>query len=1058
MWLTRLALQRPVLIWMTFAALVVLGLQAWINLPTELNPRVDLPSLTVMTVYPGAGPQEVEARVTHPIEDAVATVGGVRNVFSSSQEGVSFVVATFPVGTDLDRVTADVREQVDLARRDLPEEAHSPIVYKLDINAQPVLVIGFYGDLPPWELRSLADETVKYRISQVPGVGDVRVIGGEKKEIRVEVDPGKLEVYHLSLSDVIEPLRAASLNVPAGRITQGTTQWGVRISTEFRSLEQIREAPIPVPPVSQRSTLRMITLGDIAEVRETVAPPEEITRVNGKDSVVLLVTKASEANTVAVVDGVKRVLKHLTSLLPKGCHFVISQDQSILVREALADVNMSLWLGAFMAVTIVFLFLQNLKGTLIVSLAIPTCIISTFLVMYFVGFTLNQMTMLALSLSVGILVDDSILILESIYRHMAQGETPREASWNGRSEIGLADTTNTLVDVVVFVPIAFMGGIIGQFFRSFGLTVATATLLSLAVSFSLTPMLAARWYRYGEPLELKGRFFDLFNTFYRRLDRQYREVLYWALHHRPLVIIVGFGSLALSFTLAWAGLGIEFLPQVDQGQVSIAVQLPPGSSLSATDAVVRQVEREVSKIPEVEAIFSEVGRISGGFGALPEQGEEFGQVALRLIPKESLLERFLGLHPRRKRSDSEIAEEVRKRLRNHTGAHFIVSVVRGLGTGGAPIEVVLRSQDLNALSKAAQRVRQEMMKIPGVLDPDISLRVGAPEIEVQVQREKASAFGLLPGQIAKVLRSALHGETPAKFRDKGRELEVRVVVAGINQQDPSALSALPIATVMNPSSGAVTPLRLGEIAEISWGQGPIRIDRYNRIRQVVVTANLARGYPLGNVQAQIDQRLRNLGLEGISISWGGEAEELSENIPAVLNALFLAALLSYMLMAALFNSFLHPFTIILSLPMALVGAIVALVLAGETISLVAMIGIIMLTGLVAKNAILLVDYTNTLKARGYPRREALLLAGPTRLRPILMTTLSTVFGMLPVALRIGRASEIRAPMAIAVIGGLLLSTLLTLVVIPVVYSLFDEWLESRKKKEVEIPKGLDSRS
>ncbi len=1050
MWLTRLALQRPVLIWMTFAALVVLGLQAWIKLPTELNPRVDLPSLTVMTIYPGAGPQEVEARVTRPIEDAVATVGGVRNVFSSSQEGASFVVATFPVGTDLDRVTADVREQVDLARRDLPEEAHPPIVYKLDINAQPVLVIGFYGDLPPWELRSLADEVVKYRISQVPGVGDVRVIGGEKKEIRIEVDPGKLEVYHLSLSDIIEPLKAASLNVPAGRITRGTTQLGVRISAGFQSLGQIREVPIPVPPANQGEALRTITLGDIAEVKETVAPPEEITRVNGKDSVVLLVTKASDANTVTVVDGVKGVLKKLESLLPKGCHFVISQDQSILVREALTDVNMSLWLGAFMAVAIVFLFLHNLKGTLIVSLAIPTCIISTFLVMYFVGFTLNQMTMLALSLSVGILVDDSILILESIYRHMAQGETPREAAWNGRSEIGLADTTNTLVDVVVFVPIAFMGGIIGQFFRSFGLTVATATLLSLVVSFSLTPMLAARWYRYGEPLELKGRFFTLFNTLYHRLDRQYREVLYWALRHRLLVIVAGFGSLVLSFALAWAGLGIEFLPQVDQGQVSIAVQLPPGSSLSATDAMVRQVEREVREIPEVETIFSEVGRISGGFGTLPEQGEEFGQVALRLIPKESLLEQFLGPlgpHPRRKRSDSEIAEEIRKRLRNYTGAHFVVSVVRGLGTGGAPLEVVLRSQDLSALSKAAQKVRQEMMKIPGVLDPDISLRVGAPEIEVQVQREKASALGLLPGQIAKVLRSALHGETPVKFRDKGRELEVRVVIAGISQQDPSALSALPIATVTNPSSGVVTPLRLGEIAEISWGQGPIRIDRYNRIRQVVVTANLARGYPLGNVQAQIDERLRDLGLEGVSISWGGEAEELSENIPVVLNALFLAALLSYMLMAALFNSFLHPFTIILSLPMALVGAIVALVLAGETISLVAMIGIIMLTGLVAKNAILLVDYTNTLKARGYPRMEALLLAGPTRLRPILMTTLSTVFGMLPVALRIGRASEIRAPMAIAVIGGLLLSTLLTLVVIPTVYSLFDEWLESREKKQ-----------
>ncbi|HEX2998757.1 MAG TPA: efflux RND transporter permease subunit, partial [Armatimonadota bacterium] len=684
MWFTRLAILRPILIGMLFAAFVVLGLRSMGSIPAELNPRVEIPTLLVTTVFPGAGPEEVENLISKPLEDSVATVSRVKDIFSSSQESLSVVTLDFAIGTPLDEALAAVRERVEAAKLELPDGAHSPVVSKLDLNALPVMTIALTGGDNVETLRSLAEDQVKYYLDRVPGVASVQVRGGARREIQVAVERDRLQTYGMSLSDVMNSLRAASINVPAGNISDGVREYGVRAVGEFNSLDAIRNVPLSLPPSGSSLAalgggaalpgMQMppatpgtpLTLGEIATVRDTVAAPDTITRMDGKPSVSLVINKAADANTVQIADGVRQVLSRLKSELPLGVHLVVDQDQSQLVRGALEDVNSSLLLGALLAILVVYLFLHNLRGTAIVSIAIPVSIISTFLVMWAAGFTFNQMTLLGLSLSVGILVDDSILVLESIYRHLHGGEMPRDAAFNGRNEISMADITNTLVDVVVFVPIAFMGGIVGQFFREFGVVVASASLFSLLVSLSLTPMLASRLYRQDEALEARRGIFAHFDRFYRSLDAAYRRLLIMALHRRPLVI--GSGALALLFSgvLAWRTLAFEFIPPFDQSRISVSMTAPAGSSLTATDALLRQVEDTARKIPEVVHCSAEAGSISAGFGSLMLQGPQYGQVTLTLREKQGLADRVL--HPfgggpaRRTRSDDGIAAELRVAL------------------------------------------------------------------------------------------------------------------------------------------------------------------------------------------------------------------------------------------------------------------------------------------------------------------------------------------------------------------------------------------------------------
>jgi HAE1 family hydrophobic/amphiphilic exporter-1 len=1060
MWFTRLAISRPILIWMALAAIAVLGLQAYFRLPAELYPRVDLPTLTVVTVYPGAGPPEVETQISKPLEEAVGTVGGVQDVYSSSQPNISFINVDFQVGTDLDVAVAEVRGRVEAVRGQLPEGAQPPIVSKLDLNAQPVFYLGFESpSLTLQQLRALADNTLRPRLERVPGVASVDIIGGEQREIKIAVDGLKLGQFGLTMADVVNSLKASGRDVPGGGITYGLRETDVRLAASFTTLDAIRNTQILAPQLMLRAnssyTLHPtpdtlpsppITIADVATVTDGQAERTEINRINGREGISLILTKASDANTVTVVDAVKRTLDQMRPSLPADLKSVVLRDDAQTVRAALEDVNMSLILGAILAMAVILLFLHNLRGTLIVSLAIPACILATFLVMWAANFTLNQMTLLALSLSVGILVDDSIVVLESITRHLRYGETPREAAFNGRTEIGFAGVTMTLVDVVVFVPIAFMGGIVGGFFKQFGLTIASATLFSLVVSFTVTPMLASRWYKSGEDVEATRGVFAPVERFYRRLEGVYRRALRFALRRRGFIILSGIAALAAIFIVSFTRLGFDFLPGTDQGLVIVKIETPPGSSLAATDAVARRAEAILAPMPDVQAVVTNVGKVLSDFGYIPQQGAQFAQVNVRLNARAGWLERLLPFgrsHHGRTISDQDFTLELRRRLQpvaQTMGGTVTATAVRSALGLSAPILLQLSGPDLNATAQVATQLRDQMAKMPGILDPEVSVRSGKPEVRVEIDPQRAAQFGVPAGQAGAILRYAISGNTDAVFREGGQEFPIRAQLAGAQRNRPEDVE-----NILVGSDAQGQPVTLADVATITMQAGPTNIDRQDGQRYVTVKANLAPDAHLADAQKQIDAAFRALPHDDIKTRWSGEAETMNETAIPFASALILAVLLVYMVMASLFNNLGTPFVIMFTLPMALIGALGALVVTGESMSLVSGIGIIMLVGLMGRNAILLLDYTNTLRARGAERSSAIEEAGATRLRPILMTTIATIVGMLPVALRFGQASETRAPMAIVVIGGLLVSTVLTLVVIPVLYSLFDDWFARRAR-------------
>jgi hydrophobic/amphiphilic exporter-1 (mainly G- bacteria), HAE1 family len=1050
---------------MALVALAVLGLISYSRLPAELNPRVDIPTLTVTTVLPGASPQEVETLVTRPLEDAVGAVNNVRDVFSSSQDSVSIISMDFTVGTDLEMALTAVREKVEAARTLLPPDAQAPLVARLDINAQPVLYLGLSTDSPILDLRDAVDDRLRPRLARVPGVATVTVVGGEEREIKVAVSADRLKQHGITIEDVVNAVKAANRSVPAGSITHGRREIAVRTVGAFTHISDISQAQIfapqlmmaaPGPPMAGgggTGAPAPLTVGDVATVSSTTSEPETITRVNGRDSVGLIITKVADANTVTVVDGVKEALARNRSALPPGTNIVYSRDESIVVRDALEDVNVTLILGAILAMAVVFVFLHNLRGTIIVALALPACMVATFLVMYFAGFTLNQMTLLALSLSVGILIDDSIVVLESITRHLARGEPPAEAAYNGRTEIGFADVTTTLVDVVVFLPIAFMGGIVGAFFRQFGLTIVVATLFSLIVSFTVTPSLAARWYRQGEdPEAVTGGPFARLERLYRAMERLYRGILRRAMANRGWVIAFAAVVVIAGFLITLPSIGTDLLPATDQGQVAITIEMEPGASLATTDAVMREAEQRVARTPDVLNEVTTVGEILGGFGSIPQRGSQFGQINVRLKQKAGLLDSiaYLGAAPAslRTRTDEAVASDLRRRLRDVAGSKIKVMAVRSAASIGAPIQVQLRGPNLDELARAGSQIRDRMARLAGIVDPDISVRTGRPEVQVRLDRHRAAAAGVPIAQAAAIVRTAVEGNRESTFRESGNEYPIHVQLAEVDRNEPDELRDV---TVGFSKGTAVT---LGQVADLGSGSGPVAIDRINGQRMITISAGLTPGFALGNAEGQIRELLRQITMPGIEVHFGGEAEALNENIPYFALSLGLAVILVYLVMASLFNSLLNPFIIMFTLPMALVGALGALAITGETLSLVSMIGIIMLTGLMGRNAILLIDYTSTLRSRGMPRDEAVEQAGVTRLRPILMTTLATIFGMLPVALRIGRASEMRAPMAIVVIGGLLVSTVLTLVVIPVLYTLFDDLVSRRRRLSPATKAGL----
>jgi HAE1 family hydrophobic/amphiphilic exporter-1 len=1050
---------------MLVLAFVALGAISLAQLPAELNPQVDFGTVTINTTFTGTNPAEMETLITKPIEDSIAGVSGLKQISSISQLGVSIITCQFYIGTDMDTAEADVREKVDAVTALLPTGATAPSVSKRDTSAQPVMYIAMSGGQSSVQLRTLADNVITPLLEQAPDVAAITAFGGDQRQITVSTSRDRLNAYQITISQLATAIQNATNNVSAGYIQTSNAYQNIQFLGEFASVDEIKNLRLSFPNTTGTGS-RSVQLSDIATVKDTVVERTQSSTIDGKDTVTITVEKTSDGNTLKACNGIRQQLLLVQTQIPKDIHFTVTTDQSKNVHDNLNDVMVSLFLGAFLAIVIVYLFLHNFRATVIIAIAIPTCVIATFLPINALGFTLNTMTLLGLSLAIGVLIDDSIVVLENITRHLRMGEDPVTAAINGRTEIGLAALTLTAVDLVVFLPIAFMGGVIGEFFRSFGSSISIAVLCSLFVSFTLTPMLASRWFVKGESLESDGQgrrgFFAAFDRGYVKFEHNYQRFLgailkgVWG----PWIVVVS-GNLLLivALILIFPRLGFRFAPGQDQNQVAVQIQCPAGSSLDYTTKITKEVERRIradsSLNQSVQYLSTSVGRSQAAGNAYT--GTQYASINVSLYDKAAPLDLLIapfvhGGPPLRKETDVAVGLEIRKLVKNIPGAIIQASEVSGFGGGGAPLQINITGSNFNDLLNSANLIKDLVSKWPGVYNTDLSFKASQPEVDIRLDRSRAADYGLTLQTISQAVSDAMEGNNNAKFRDPVDSEQYDILV---QLDDADRNNVYNIGQIQVGFQNG-NPITLSQVASISLGSGPTRVERLNRQRQISVTGYLLPGTQIGNVKYAVDpkilamQRAGKLGTN--TYSWGGEAQSIGDEGGYLITALLLGIGLSYMLMAALFNNMVHPLTVMLTLPQALIGALTSLLCFGQPFSLIAAIGVIMLNGLAAKNAILLVDYTNTLRSRGYKRVDALLAAAPTRLRPILMTSIAIIGATAPTAFALGRGAGFRQPLGIVVVGGVVVSTVLTLVVIPCVYVLFDSFYEwCGRNRRISVP-------
>jgi HAE1 family hydrophobic/amphiphilic exporter-1 len=1018
MFLATLSVRRSVLATMVLLSLVVIGAFSYVRLTVDLMPPIEFPFVTVVTVYPGAGPEEIESLVTEPVEDAVSSIGGLKSIQSYSQEGVSVVGTEFELGTDPDIASMDVKGKVDAIIGTLPDDIELPAISKFDVGARSIINLAVLSKRSLRETYELADRTIRLQLARVEGLAAISIVGGRQREIVVAVGKDKLRAHGISIMDVVMAIASENLNIPGGHITEESREYGVRIAGEFENLEQIRDVWV------RRNEMSPVRLGEIAEVRDSFEEVRELARYNGTETIGLTLQKRTDANTVRVAAEVKGIVEQLNETLPSDVTIEVARDRSTFIKDAISDVTGNMIIGILLTALVLFLFLHSWQGTLIVGVAMPVSIVSTFGFLYFAGFTINVMSLMGLAICIGILVTNSIVVMENIYRFVQMGKNPAQAAEEGTSEIAVAVLASTMTNVVVFVPIAFMSGIIGQFFRQFGLTVTFATIMSLLVSFTMTPMLASKLLsssgagmsrRKTSPL---ARFFETWDSFYEKASSGYRQALEWCLDHRWRVVGGCFGLFVLSLVLVPL-IGAEFFGRSDQSEITVLIEMPTGTPLTETDRATRALEQTVSSIPEVEAVFTSVGTTESEFGP-GGAGVNVGELSVQLVDKNE-----------RDRSDIEIAESLRGMLADIPSAKLTVQTASSIGGGtDKDLEIEVTGEEMPVLIALAERVADIVRKTDGTVDVDISWRIGKPEITLAPLRGRSADYGVSTAELATTLRTSLTGSVASKYREKDEEYDIRVMLDETDRDNAGKVEGLLVR-----AGGRTVPL--GEVASVGYDEGPTQIVRRDRERMVTVSANIARG-TLGQLVGQIRRETDALDLPpGYSVHFGGMAEIMAESFASLFQALFLAIILTYMLLAAILESYVHPFTIMLTLPLALVGVLLSLFITGKTISILSLMALIMLVGIVVNNAILLLDYTNALRRRGLGVREALLEACPTRFRPIVMTNIATSLGMLPLALGLGAAAEFRSPMAIVSIGGVLVSASFTLFLIPVIYSLLD---------------------
>lgn len=1025
--LPRLSINRPITVLMLTAVVLALGFVAFRGLPLDLLPSLEFPVAAVITSYSGAGPREVENLVTRPIEQALATVGNVTNIYSTSSRGQSIVVVEFNWGTNMDFATLEMRERIDLVSGFLPDEADKPMVVTFDPAQIPVMALVLEGDASPQRLRELAVDVVAPRLERLEGVASVGTAGGQERQIQVLARPSALQAYGVTLEQIAQLLAAENINLPGGSVVEGGREYLLRTSGEFQSVEEIAALRIPTATGAQ------VALRDLARVEDTFADVTEITRLNGNPSVGLSIQKEAQANTVEVARRVRAEIERIEADLGPGYRLLTVFDQAEFIELSIQQLVENALVGAVLAGLVLLLFLRNLRATLVVVLSIPISVVATFVLVYFAGISLNIISLGGLALGVGMLVDNSIVVLESIFRHRTEGKPAREAADVGAREVAMAITASTLTTVAVFVPVLFIEGIASQIFRDLALTVAFSLTASLVVAVTLVPLLSSRML--AAPSVAKP---PATRTPLERIKDVYGRALAWTLRHRRLVALLTTLAVVGSLSLV-PRIGAEFIPETDQGIITMTVTMPVGTPLAETSQVMERLEAEIRAIPEVATVYSTMGSGSSnlGFSLGGGTGGDQATLQITLVPLDE-----------RSRSSTEVAEEIRMLASRVPGIEYSVSAANMMvSLGGSPISIELRGENEVQLMAVAEELAARIRAIPGTREVETSIDTQRPEYTVQIRRERAGELGLTAPQIASAVQTAVDGKVATRFRGGGEEVDVLVRLVPEARQNLDALSRIPIAS---PVAGMIP---LSEAATLTLTSAPLSLNRSNQARVISVTGQVV-GRDLGSVMQEVQREIEAMNIPAsIQVDYTGQVELMAEAFEQLGLALILAVFLVYAIMASQFESLRHPLAVMFTMPLAVIGVLFGLWVTGHTINVPSLIGIILLAGIVVNNAIVLVDYVNLLRREGMAREEALIEAGRTRLRPILMTALTTILGMLPLALGIGEGAEIQAPLAVAVVFGLTFATFLTLFIIPLAYQWTDDLGRrfSRRKPQRELP-------
>ncbi|MGE0101600.1 MAG: efflux RND transporter permease subunit [Blastocatellales bacterium] len=1016
----ELAVGRPITVYMITSVIVLLGAISFSRLPVDLMPEMQNPTLTVRAEYPGVAPQEMENMVTRPLESALSSAPGIYRLTSTSSEGSSNVRVQFDWGVNIDEATNEIRTRIDRVRGALPEGVEPPTIFKFDTSQFPIMYLGVSSDMDPRDLRTLLEKDIQPRIERIPGVAAVDIRGGLRREIHVSLSAEKLRSYNLSVNQIVNILRTENANRPVGPVDEGKYEVLLRSEGEFKNVDQIRNVVV----TSRGGT--PIYMKDVADVQDTHEEIRQVVRIDNKPGLRFSIRKQSGSNTVVVAEKVREDLDKISKSFP-GISIWPIMDQSKFITQSINNVRSAAISGSILAIFILLIFLRNLRSTMIVAVSIPIAVIGTFALMYFNNFTLNTMSFGGLALGVGMLVDNAIVVLENIFRHREYGMTHKEAAVAGSSEVASAIVSSTLTTVAVFVPLVFLSGMTGMTFKELSYVVTFSLMASLLVALTLIPVLCSKYLRVRPPDEKSHPFLNKIiqrsGGMLESLDENYQKAIHWALANRKTVV---FGAVLLflgSLTLIPL-IGFELMPETDENEIRVSIELAPGTRMEVTDKISKQVEDKIRKlVPETERLMAEVG--GGGWQSSQTNSSD---IRVQLVDKS-----------KRTRSSQDIVNALRPQLNlgpgvlvraRSSGGQFMM---RMGNQGGERVSVEIRGFDMVQASDIAKQVKDVIDGIPGITDSNISRREGMPEVVLTVDRTKAATLGINASDVANTLETVVGGRRASQFRQDGEEFNILVRLDESQRTDMKHLDQISIVT----PSGQSVPI--GNLVTMQRREGPLSIERQDQERLVRVTAGYA-NRDLGSIMSDIDTELSKMSMpSGFSVNYGGEFEEQQKSFKELLFSLALAIILVYMVMAAQFESLRDPLIILFSIPLAVIGVAMILFLTETTFSMQAFIGVIMLAGIVVNNAIVLIDYMNVLRRRdGLLLRHAVELAGRRRLRPILMTTLTTVLGLVPMALGVGEGSELQAPMARVVIGGLITSTLITLIFIPTIYTMIEE--------------------